>query len=147
MAKRYFLFASESVLTLVSLDDPSLSATAVRALRAAAAHHPASFAEPRGTLVDGDVRVERGTVFFANEKITDLAHIVESVPQAEVLELSLPSHRDHHVAKSVGIGAGAGLRAGIVIGGAHDCSHCDDRGLATMVGAMWYRSEPELEPS
>jgi hypothetical protein len=136
--KRYFLSADDSTLTVLTLADSVLPSAAARVLRGLASQHGGWLTgTERGEFVNGNVRVRSDGVFVADQKVADLAHLVERIARLQVAELRLASPGGHPVAKSVGIGAAIGLGVGLLVFGSKGCTRgCDDPGLGLLVGAM-----------
>jgi hypothetical protein len=89
-ADRYLVLSDASRLTLLNLTDPALPREATRTLMDIGSRHPEFFASaPKGgQFVDRDVRVGPDGVFVAGRKVADLQQIVETIPQARVVEVA-----------------------------------------------------------
>jgi hypothetical protein len=136
--ERYFLAVDDSGITLLNLGDQI--PPAVRdVLRDVASQTPSRLINPQRRetfLLARNVRLEAGGVFAGDQKVADLAKIVQTIARAHLVELRHPSMSRHPIAKSVGIGMAIGFGGGFLLGASYGCNHCDDPGLAQMLGVF-----------
>jgi hypothetical protein len=106
------LAADETGLTILNVDDRTIPGSVKAALERAARDHPDTFRLARNSmqvLPNGHVRLGPDGVFQQDDRLFDLAHIVETVPRDEVVEVGvIAKHVGEHVRRGALIGAVAG---------------------------------------
>lgn len=131
--KRHVVSASDSVLTVLNLTDPSLPDAATRALLSMAANHSEYFAGAqagRNFVFDKSVRIASDGVFVADQKVADLGQVVETIARTDVVEVRPGSASVSGVRKGALIGALIGAAGGIAIALANVSQQCEG-GCAT----------------
>jgi hypothetical protein len=120
---RIFVSADASQVTVLSLDVPSLPASAMHELRDMAARHPNYFAAllTSGALQQGRVRLGRDGLFVSDRRIAALAEVVETLPREAVREIRGPVVARGSLAGAI-VGVWLGFSAGVVpgLGGADE---------------------------
>jgi hypothetical protein len=88
-ARRYFVSADDSGLTVLNLNDSTLPAAAVRALREMASQHREYLeaAAKGGSFLFNNVRLAPAGVFVADRKVADLQQVVETSARKDVAEV------------------------------------------------------------
>jgi hypothetical protein len=88
-AKRYFVSADDSGLTVLNVTSALLPPAAGRALRRIASTHPDYLdgAAKGGTFLVDDVRLESAGVFVSDRKVADLQQVVETNARRDVAEV------------------------------------------------------------
>ena len=124
--KRTFVSADESGLTVLDLAHSTLPAAATRVLRDMASNHPGYLTGAEtAEFVDRDVRVGPDGVFVADQRVADLAQIVEKTARTDVVEVRSESARRHPAAWGALIGAAVGAAVeGASIGGGCGSDGC-----------------------
>ena len=126
--KRHVVSASDSVLTVLNLTDPSLPDAATRALLSMAANHSEHFAGVKTGghfLFDKSVRMASDGVFVADQKVADLGQVVETIARTDVVEIRSSGRTLSPVQKGALIGAIAGVATGLTFASLLcDGSHC-----------------------
>lgn len=114
--KRHVVSASDSVLTVLNLTDPSLPDAATRALLSMAANRSEYFAGAQtggNFLFDKSVRIASDGVFVADQKVADLGQVVETIARTDVVEIRSSGRTLSPVQKGALIGAIAGVATGL----------------------------------
>ena len=126
-AKRYFVAANQSELTVLSLSHDQLPRAGADALRRTVVSHPEIFtgAGTRGTFVDGAVRLTPDGVFVGNQKVADLIEIVVRLARADVIDVA--TDQFHYKGLVITLAA---VTAGVVILG----SICSKDGWGSRCG-------------
>ena len=121
-AKRYFVVANQSELTVLNLNHDQVPRAGADALRRTVASHPEIFigTGPLGTFVDGAVRVTPDGVFRGDQKVADLTEIVERLARADVIDVA--TDQFHYKGLVITLAAvAAGL---IILGSGALCDEC-----------------------
>jgi hypothetical protein len=120
-AKRYFVAADGSDLTVSNLTEPALPGTVTRGLRDLASNHPEYFTAPKSVFVDSDILVGPNGIFVAHRKVADLGQIVERIARIDVAEIGSPVRTRGSVGLAVA-GAAVGFAWGYFLFlGTMDC--------------------------
>ena len=123
-ARRYFVAADVSELTVLNVTDSSLSTSAREMIRDVASRHPGHFtAAQRGAtfLLDDDVRLAPDGVFIAGRKVVDLAQLVERYGRPHIAEIKTAATISNPVGCALAAYYGGALIGGLpgaLIGGA-----------------------------
>ncbi|HKE84314.1 MAG TPA: hypothetical protein VKB50_11180, partial [Vicinamibacterales bacterium] len=120
---RIFVSADASQVIVLSLEVPSLPASAMQELRDMAARHPNNFAalQKGSSFQQGRVRLGRDGLFVSDRRIAALADVVETLPREAVHEIRGPVVARGSLAGVI-IGVWVGFSFGVVpgLGGADE---------------------------
>jgi hypothetical protein len=144
LRKQRLLDADEAGLTILNVDDPAIPSVVSGVLVSTARDHPEYFEAAqvgRQFALSKGVRLGPDGVFYANRRLFDIAHVMESVPRDDVVEVSvLAKHIGEHARRGVLIGGVAGATIlGLL---ATSCSphgepgYCNVAGMAVMGAVM-----------
>jgi hypothetical protein len=137
------LNADEAGLTILNVADPAIPSLVGGVLVSTARDHPEYFSNAQSgrQFVPGKgVRLGPDGVFHGNRRLFDIAHVIESVPRDDVVEVSvLAKHIGEHARRGVLIGAIAGATvAGLIATSCRSGSepgYCNVAAMA-MLGAV-----------
>ena len=143
LRKHRLLKADEAGLTILNVADPTIPSTVSGVLVSTARNHPEYFDDMRSGRqfeLGKGVRLGPDGVFQDDRKLFDIAHVIESVPRDDVVEVSvLAKHIGGHAKRGALIGAAIG--ATVLGTAAASCKpgsepgYCDVAG-GVMVGAL-----------
>jgi hypothetical protein len=119
-AKRYFVSADYSGVTVLNITDPTVPAVVKRVLLDTASNHFEYFAGAQNGgrfLLDKDVGLASDGVFVGSQKVADLGQVLEKAVRTDIVEVRSESARRHPAAgKGALIGAIGGAAIPIAIG-------------------------------
>ncbi len=135
-ARRRFVSADDSGLTVLNLSRPSVSAPAAATIVEIAAEHASFFVAPGvgQSLGVKNVRVDAAGVFVDGVHVADLSDVVNRIPQSDVVEITgrHPSLMGKGLLIGLAAGAAPALVASLGCGGGGECA-----GYALMFAGLW----------
>jgi hypothetical protein len=129
-AERSFVNAGDADIVVLNTALPALSREQVNTLRDIAARYPDALlaAEGGASRTFDNVRLGRDGVFVSNQKIVDLAQILERISRADVeagrSTIVIPGSRGMGLAGRIAIGAGVGFFTSAFVGTALCIGRC-----------------------